>query len=128
MTYQYRERLKKGGDRFAQVNTTTISYQCYEGGVVEELEASMVLQSPQTVDPEGALVRTERQQFTLNIRDLVDGTRYFLPYMGDIIWTSNTEKYEVIRESENSPMFKYVTADRSIDHARIIITTQRMAR
>ena len=128
MPYKYRERLKKGGDRFDQVNTVSISYARYQGNTIEVVSASTVLLNPQIIDPNGALVRTERQLFIINIRDLVDDFGYFLPRLGDTILTSDVERFEIIRESDNSPIFQYVTADRTVEHGRIILTTQRIER
>ena len=126
MAYSYRERLKTGGDRFAEVNDMLISYKRYNGATISGIRASPVLINPLNIDPNTAIIRTERQQFIIHLDQLKEGSIPFLPVLGDVLVDDEAEEFEIVRESDNSPIYQFITADRTVAGGRIKITTQRI--
>ena len=104
-----------------------VTYNRCNGNSIIEVPASAILRNPLTVSPNAAITRTERQQFSIDLSDLIDEGIAFLPIIGDIITTeSDDQQYEVIQEDDDSPVYQYITADRSTANGRILITTQRL--
>lgn len=115
-----------GGNRFHTVNRMTITYTRIGGNAIQGIFASAILNNPMLVDPDGMMVRVEQQKFVFNLSDLMDNWVPFTPKLGEIIEDSYGQKFEIIRETQESPIFQYVTADRTLEGGRIIVNTQRI--
>lgn len=122
MVYVYRDRLKKNSDRFETINTENVSYLPLGAINSIVIPVSLILRRPLIVSNPPAEVSFDRQWFSINVADLLNGNEPFLPSQGDRITRANGEVFEIVPESDDMPIYQYITSDRErmIVHSQVI--------
>ena len=120
MAYSYRDRLKKNSVRFRVINKENVSFTHVGALGPIVVSTSLVLRRPMLVTTPPTEVQFDRQWFIFDIADLIIGTEAFLPSQGDRIKRANGEEFEIVPETDDIPLYQYVTSDRE----RIIVHSQ----
>jgi hypothetical protein len=123
MPSQFHTRLDFNRQRFEELTTETVLLEAQDTEF--PIQASPIKKRPWTMTTMGATLVGERFWWGISVDQLrtnpENPATAFLPDEGMTIQREDDSVYRVIREDQDSPYYKYTTAN----HDRIIVCTIR---